>query len=117
MRALLTPKQSRKKSISQLKDEARAVLNGALPATQVAISDPPTIEGLGDWFPIMVRVVGSDLAEVNRQARFVAEFLKKNPGTADVRIEANPPKPELTIDIDRVRASDLGLSAAQIATQ
>jgi multidrug efflux pump subunit AcrB len=113
----LTPKRSRKKNISQLKDEARAALSGALPATDVAISDPPTIEGLGDWFPIMVRVVGPDLAEVNKQAQFVADFLKKTPGTADVRIEANPPKPELTIDIDRVRASDLGLSAAQIATQ
>jgi HAE1 family hydrophobic/amphiphilic exporter-1 len=117
MRALLTPKESRKKSISQLKDEARAALFGALPATEVAISDPPTIEGLGDFFPIMMRVVGPDLKELRKQAQFISDTLKTNGGTADVRIEANPPKPELAIDIDRTRASDLGLPAAQIATQ
>ena len=117
IRALLTPKNSRKKNINQLKDEARARLAGALPATEVAISDPPMIEGLGDWFPIMIRIVGPDLNEVNKQARFVADWLKKDPRTADVRVEANPPKPELAIDVDRTRASDLGLPAAQIATQ
>jgi hydrophobe/amphiphile efflux-1 (HAE1) family protein len=117
LRALLTPKQSRKKTILDLKDEARAVLNGALPATEVAISDPPMIEGLGDFFPIMIRLVGPKFDELNNQAKFVADWLKGNPGTADVRIESNPPKPELAIDIDRVRAADLGLPAAQIATQ
>src|SRR6267142_2942605 len=117
MRALLTPKQSRKKTISRLKDEARSALSGALPATQVAISDPPTIEGLGDYFPIMMRVVGPDLRELDKHAQFIADTLKANGGTADVRIESNPPKPELAIDIDRTRASDLGLPAAQIATQ
>jgi len=54
---------------------------------------------------------------VNKQARYVADWLKSHPGTADVRVEANPPKPELAIDIDRTRASDLGLPAASIATQ
>jgi hydrophobic/amphiphilic exporter-1 (mainly G- bacteria), HAE1 family len=117
MRAILTAKQSRKKNISQLKDEARAALAGALPATEVAISDPPTIEGLGDFFPIMMRVVGPDLGELRKQAQFIADTLKANGGTADVRIEANPPKPELAIDIDRTRGADLGLPAAQIATQ
>ncbi|HEX9579402.1 MAG TPA: efflux RND transporter permease subunit [Myxococcales bacterium] len=117
MRALLVPKHSRKKGILAIKDEARGLLAGALPATEVAISDPPTIEGLGDWFPIMVRVVGPDLNELLRHSQFVAGFLRSNPGTADVRIEANPPKPELAIAIDRTRAADLGLPAAQIATQ
>ena len=117
VRALLTPKASRTKGILAIKDEARGLLNGALPATEVSISDPPTIEGLGDWFPIMVRLVGPDLGELKKHADFVAGFLRTNPGTADVRIEANPPKPELAIHIDRTRAADLGLPVAQIATQ
>jgi len=117
LRALLTPKNSRKKNILQLKDEARAALAGVLPATEVAISDPPIIEGLGDNIPVMIRVVGPKFDELNAQAKFVAGWLKNNPGTADVRIEANPPKPELAIEVDRTRAADLGLPAAQIATQ
>src|SRR5256885_4065864 len=117
LRALLVAKHSRKKGILAIKDQARGLLAGALPATEVSISDPPTIEGLGDWFPIMIRVVGPNLNELRTHAQFVATFLKSNPGTADVRIEANPPKPELAIAIDRTRAADLGLPAAQIATQ
>jgi multidrug efflux pump subunit AcrB len=70
-----------------------------LPATQVAISDPPTIEGLGDFLPIMMRVVGPDLRELNRHAQFIAGALKANGGTADVRVEANAPKPEMAIAV------------------
>src|SRR3954466_15849822 len=81
MRALLTPKHSRKKTISNLKDAARAALTGARPPTEVAISAPPMIEGLGDFFPIMIRLVGPRSDELNAQARFVADWLKKNPGT------------------------------------
>jgi HAE1 family hydrophobic/amphiphilic exporter-1 len=117
MRALLTPKESRKKDIEQLKDEARAQLTGSLPATEVTVSDPPTIEGQGDFFPIMMRFTGQDLNEVMKHARFIAGVLKETPGTADVRIEANPPKPELAVTIDRTRAEDLGLPVAQIASQ
>ena len=117
IRVLLTPKDSRKKNIEQLKDEARAQLSGSLPATEVTISDPPTIEGQGDFFPIMMRFTGQDLSEVMKHAQFIADALRQMPGTADVRIEANPPKPELAITIDRTRAEDLGLPVAQIASQ
>jgi len=117
LRALLTDKNDRKRNISQLKDEARARLVPNLPATEVSISDPPTIEGLGDFFPIMVRIVGPDLNVLGKESRFIAETLRKNGGTADVRIEANPPKPELAVQIDRTRAADLGLPASAIATQ
>ena len=55
------------------------------------------IEGLGDFFPIMVRVMGPDLDELSKEAERIAGILKSIPGTADVRIEANPPKPELAI--------------------
>ena len=39
------------------------------------------------------------------------------PGTADVRVDFNPPKTELAIEIDRARAKDLGVSAAALALQ
>jgi len=116
MRALTVPKKARKRGILALKDAARPALAN-LPATKVSISDPPAIEGLGDFFPIMVRITGPDLKVLNEQGRWIADALRRIPGTVDVKIESNPPKPELAIAVDRTRAMDLGLSAGQIAAQ
>ena len=116
IRVLTTDKHDRKRGVLALKDDARARLR-ALPAVSVSVSDPPDIEGLGDFFPIMMRVVGPDLREVQKHAGFIADVLRKNPGTADVRVEANPPKAEIAVQVDRTRAADLGVPAAQIATQ
>jgi multidrug efflux pump subunit AcrB len=83
----------------------------------VFVSDPPTIEGLGDFFPVMVRLIGPDLKVLEQQAKYVADVLRSIPGTVDIKVDANPPKPELAISVDRTRAADLGLTSAQIASQ
>jgi HAE1 family hydrophobic/amphiphilic exporter-1 len=54
---------------------------------------------------------------LNREGARVAEMLHGIPGTIDVKLGSNPPKPELTIKLDRTRAADLGLTATDIATQ
>ncbi|MCP3064664.1 efflux RND transporter permease subunit [Myxococcus sp. K38C18041901] len=117
MRVLTVGKGERDKGIPQLKEEARALLAG-LVSTKVNLSDPPILEGLGgDFYPIMVRVTGPDLVRVQQEAERIADILRKLEGTADVRVEANPPKPELQIHIDRARASDADVNAAGLATQ
>jgi hydrophobic/amphiphilic exporter-1 (mainly G- bacteria), HAE1 family len=116
LRVLTVGKAHRERGVAAIKEEARALLS-SLPATQVNLSDPPTIEGLGDYYPIMVRVTGPDLEKVRRQADQIAGILEKIPGTADVRVDANPPRPELQIQVDRSLASDTGVSAASMATQ
>ena len=116
LRALLTPKKERARGILAMKDAARAAVSG-LPATKVFVSDPPSIEGLGDFFPVMVRIIGPDMKVLGQQGDALAEALRAMPGTTDVKVDVNPPKPELAVSVDRVRAADLDLSAAQIATQ
>jgi multidrug efflux pump subunit AcrB len=117
LRVLTTPKEARKRSVFAIKEEARGLLAPALVSTKVTLGDPPVIEGLGDWYPIMVRVVGPDLKKVNAEAERVAQILRDIPGTADIRVEANPPKPELQLQIDRARANDVDLNAAALAMQ
>src|SRR5207253_1661158 len=117
LRVLTQPKAARKRGIQTIKEEARGLLGPALVATQVNLGDPPTIEGLGDWYPIMLRVTGPQLSRVNAEAERVAQILRDIPGTADIRVEANPPTPELQIQIDRARSTDVDLSAAALATQ
>lgn len=118
IRVLTVEKHERTKGIQQLKDEARELLTPALVATRLNLQDPPIIDGLGgDFFPIMLRVTGPELGHVHEEAERLAQILRDIPGTADVRVDFNPPKPELAIEIDRARAKDLGVSAAALAMQ
>jgi HAE1 family hydrophobic/amphiphilic exporter-1 len=86
-------------------------------ATKVALLDPPIVEGAGDFFPIMLRVVGPDFEVLKAEAERVRGLLASLAGTADVRVDLNPPKPELQVQIDRTRAHDLDVTAASLAMQ
>ncbi len=116
IRVLTKDKQSRERGIQALKEEARALLTPALPATRINLQDLPIIEGLGgDFFPIMVRVIGPELDDRStRRPSASPRFCATSRAPRDVRVEFNPPKPELTIEMDRARAKDLGVSAAAI---
>ena len=122
LRVMLKPRADRAMKMKQIKEEVRARL-GALPPMEIAIIDPPEIEGVGDFFPVMVYVMGPDFDGINAEADRVAEVMKNlrtskgDPMLQDVRIIANPPKPELAIDIDRSRAADYGLSAGALGMQ
>ncbi|KFA90914.1 efflux RND transporter permease subunit [Archangium violaceum] len=118
LRVIVTNKQSRQRGIQAIKEEARALLSPALPATRINLQDLPIIDGLGgDFYPIMIRITGPDLGKIHEESERIAQILRDIPGTADVRVDYNPPKPELAIEVDRARAKDLGVSAAAIALQ
>lgn len=117
IRVLATDKRERVRGIAAIKDEARTVLTANLPATRVILSDPPVIEGLGDFPPFIIRVIGPDLKVANQQAKFIADTLRAIPGSADVKIDDNPPKPELQATLDRIRAGEYGLTAGLFGTQ
>ncbi len=117
LRVLTTDKNKRERGIQLIKEDARSQLTPVLPATAITLLDPPQIEGAGDFFPIMVRVMGPELEVVTKEAERIAGIMREIPGTADVRVEANPPKPELQVVLDRARASDVDLSSASLAMQ
>ncbi|MBS2024234.1 MAG: efflux RND transporter permease subunit, partial [Deltaproteobacteria bacterium] len=122
LRLIFTHKETRTRSTIEIKDPLREMRKG-MPATRVFVSGPPGIEGVGDFFPVMVRIIGPDTKVLNEKGQWIADFLKSMqtkdgaPKTADVKVDSNPPKAELQIELDRQRAADLGIAAAQIATQ
>jgi HAE1 family hydrophobic/amphiphilic exporter-1 len=117
LRVLVTDKSKRTRSLSELREQGRRLVTDAVPWAQITLSSPPILEGLGDYYPMMLRVVGPDLAQVRGRAEAVAAILRALPGTADVRIDDAPPKPELQIAVDRTRASDVDLPASAVAAQ
>ena len=122
MRVLTKLRADRIRSIPQIKDAAREKLK-VLPATEIALFDPPQIEGVGDFFPMMIYVMGPDFETLTSEAKRLATVLKELKGdkgqslAADVRIITNPPKPELAVSIDRSRAQDTGLTSAMLGMQ
>lgn len=117
IRLLLTEKSERDKSVGQLKEEVRALLLDKLVSTEVNTLDPPIIQGGGDNFAILVRVIGPDFTVLTSELHRIAGILRSIPGTADIREELNPAKPEIQLVIDRAKANDLDVQAASLAGQ
>jgi hydrophobic/amphiphilic exporter-1 (mainly G- bacteria), HAE1 family len=64
--------------------------------------------------PIDIQVSGSDLVSDDRIAQEVAQKLKAAPGISDVYIPQDMDYPALQINVNRVRASELGLNPKEV---
>ena len=62
-----------------------------------------------------MELYGSDLEVTNRIALEVKEILESTDGIVDVTVSREMGKPELWVEVDREKASTLGLNMAQIA--
>src|SRR6266571_3917226 len=77
----------------------------------------PSALGEGESYSgINVRLLGPDLQKVGEYGRRVYDQLKTIQGFADVDMDLDINSPELQIQIDRQRASELGVRAADVAT-
>lgn len=114
IRATLTPRQERKQTLNDLTNEFRHRLKdvAGITITSVASADE-TVSG--GQKPVMISIKGPDLNELQKISdRFMAEITKVD-GIVDLESSLKEPKPTLGVHINRVLASDLGLSVNQIA--
>ncbi|MBA2320033.1 MAG: efflux RND transporter permease subunit, partial [Deltaproteobacteria bacterium] len=109
------PKEARDEPLSHFQDAVRGVLTAA-PSAEVSIAKPGIIEGLGDWPPLMVQIQGDDLAVLAQEAERVRGILAGIEGTQDVRVQSDPGRPELHVEIDRAIAADRGVPAGLVAS-
>lgn len=114
LRVTVTPRTEREKSLNDLNNEFRQRLQsvGGITITSVASADE-TVSG--GQKPIMISIKGPDLNELQKISdRFMVEMAKID-GIVDLESSLKEPKPTLGVQINRVLASDLGLSVNQIA--
>lgn len=114
IRVTVTPRTEREKSLSDLNNEFRERLKSiaGISVTSVASADE-TVSG--GQKPIMISIKGPDLNELQKISdRFMVEMAKID-GVVDLETSLKEPKPTLDMQINRVLASDLGLSVNQIA--
>ncbi len=64
---------------------------------------------------IQFTINGPDLKALERFANGVADAARKEPGVVDVDTSLNVGKPELSVDLDRLKAADLGIQISDAA--
>ncbi|HLK67298.1 MAG TPA: efflux RND transporter permease subunit [Bryobacteraceae bacterium] len=70
--------------------------------------------GMGMPAPIDVQVAGSNLKDSYRTANEMATQIRKFPGVGDIYIPQDLDYPALHLDIDRMRASEMGLTQQEV---
>lgn len=114
LRVSVTPRLERDKSLTQLNNEFRQRLQSVagIRITSVASADE-TVSG--GQKPVLISIKGPELDELQKISdRFLNEISKVN-GLVDLESSLKEPKPTLAVHINRLLASDLGLSVNQIA--
>jgi HAE1 family hydrophobic/amphiphilic exporter-1 len=66
--------------------------------------------------PISIEVTGFDFDILQRIAEQVASIVRSTPGAVDVNLARDMGRPEIHVDIDRVKAAAHGLNVSQVAT-
>ena len=115
----------RLKDVEQRKRDQFAVMNDVrdhvLPELAAAnlrtgVRPVATIGGGGNQnAEIQFTINGPDLKALERYANAVADAAKKEPGVVDVDTSLNVGKPELSVNLDRMKAADLGVQIADAA--
>ncbi|MGE3296818.1 MAG: efflux RND transporter permease subunit [Porticoccaceae bacterium] len=112
--ARMTPKEERAISQQDLLKTLRAEF-AAIPGVRAFPIPIPNLGGTrGEPLQFVIR--GPNLVEVGRQARELQQRLLAEPGFGYVDLDLNLELPQFKLNIDRVRAADLGFSAHDVAT-
>jgi hydrophobic/amphiphilic exporter-1 (mainly G- bacteria), HAE1 family len=103
----------RNRSSFQIADDARRI-GSAIPGMQTTVAMPSMVGYTGP--PISVRIRGADIDTLSAIATQAEEVIRRTPGTIDVKNSAEAGSPEIRLQIDQQKVSDLGLTTAQVAS-
>ncbi len=109
----LVPTRERKKSDKLLMDEIR---HQAKNIAGASLSFQTQGVGGGGEKPVTLSIRGADLKKLEEIAAKVEAIVKSTPGAVDVENSLELSKPELRINIDREKASDLAISPFLVAS-
>ncbi|HSG82288.1 MAG TPA: efflux RND transporter permease subunit, partial [Gemmatimonadota bacterium] len=99
--------------VAQLQEKIEGL---GIPGARIFVR-PPRIRGLRtniSGSDVAVAVQGDDLHELQRLGEEVASRMRTVPGLEGVEQSTEEASPQLSIEIDRLRAADLGLDVGQV---
>src|SRR4030095_12935840 len=77
---------------------------------------PSALGGGEMFFPVRALILGPDFQKAAELSKVLAERMRTISGLLDVEASVSLNSPELQVKIDRGRASDLGVRAADVAS-
>jgi len=111
-------KEDYKENMDDLKERFRKKMQATLPAVQMSfepIELTDKILSQGSPTPIEVKISGKNKSLNEQYARKIVDKLKQIPYLRDVQIGQSIRYPAVNINIDRVRAAQLGLDVSDIS--
>lgn len=107
--------ENRKKSNLELAGDLRAIC-AEVRNLRYKVLIPSALGGGETYFPIRALILGPDFAKTAELAKKVADGMRPVRGLLDIEPSVSINNPELQVKIDRQRASDLGVRAADVAS-
>ena len=100
-----------------LRQEVQAALVGIYPGVLISVEKDANGPPAGS--PINIEIEGDDYNELIATAETMREFIntKNIAGIDELKIDVNKDKPTMRVTIDREKAGELGISAAQVGQQ
>ncbi len=113
---LLIPKVEREKPIDDTFVELREIARGAAPSVEdLTVGHPMYASSSGDdMVDVEYELRGPDLDRLQRYAAELMHRMEKEPGLVDVSSSHETGRPQITLDIDRGRAAEMGVSATAL---
>jgi HAE1 family hydrophobic/amphiphilic exporter-1 len=117
--AKLVPRIKRKRSTEDIATAIRGRLDdakGLLRIEKYSISTGDVMENLiaGGGKPLTIDVIGDDMELTDEVAAQIKKSAEETPGTIDISVSREKGRPELWVNVDRSKASDMGLNVSDI---
>ncbi|MFA5362169.1 MAG: efflux RND transporter permease subunit [Candidatus Omnitrophota bacterium] len=106
----------RARSVKEIAEDIRPKISALTGVKKVGIQagSPFSRMMFGGGKPISIEILGFDLEETDDLAHKLSSRISEIEGIVDVAISRDLGRPELQVEVDRVKASSLGLSMAVI---
>jgi len=116
----LVPKDERDRDVIAIADALRTRVQAIAPLYdisefRVSIEDPMSNMIMGGEQPLSVRIIGDDLDAAYKYAQQLKPKVEKVPGTVDIAVSMEKGSPEVWVNVDRQKASAMGLNVADVA--
>lgn len=105
--------RKRKRSDEMIAQEVRRLLRD-IPGGRITVKLQSTVGG--GMSPIDLEVTGQNVTELNNVSLDIRDTIAKVPGVINAEVSWKVGKPEIRVSVDRVKAANMGLSMAQIAS-
>lgn len=113
----LVDRNSRKKRVSQLAMELRD-WGQTIPGISFSVSEPSIVDqtSVAGVKPVILNITGTDTEVLKALSHKVEDIVRSVSGTVDIDNSIRASQPEIKVKIDRLAASEYGISIAGLAS-